>query len=57
MTEQVRFTATVEHDPETGEMVLPLEPEILDQLGWGTDDVLKWTDNGDGTFTITKVDK
>ena len=37
-----------------GELVLPFNEEMLDELGWGVGDTLTWTDNGDGTFSISK---
>ena len=58
MATGVRQTVTLEEDPDTGELVLPLSQEILEQLGWNIGDNLTWTDNSDGTFTITNdVDK
>jgi hypothetical protein len=46
---------TVEEDPETGELILPLPQELLDTQGWKEGDELDWTDNGDGTWSITKA--
>jgi hypothetical protein len=48
------FTVTLEQDGE--ELVLPLPTEILNQMGWDIGDVLEWSDNFDGTFSITKKD-
>ena len=28
------FTAHLEEDPETGELLLPFPPEALEKLGW-----------------------
>lgn len=49
-----KYTATVQHDPETGELAIPLPQELLDQLGWTIGDTLSWIDNKDGSFTIKK---
>jgi hypothetical protein len=57
MTESVTFTATLEFDPETGDLVLPFSDELIEQLGWNVGDTLDWKDNGDGTFTLTRIDK
>jgi hypothetical protein len=48
------YTATVQHDPETDELAIPLPQELLDQLGWTVGDTLTWTDNKDGSFTLSK---
>lgn len=49
-----KYTATVQHDPDTDELAIPLPQELLDQLGWTIGDTLTWTDNNDGSFTIRK---
>lgn len=34
------FTATLELDPLTGETVLPIPPEFLEELGWENGDTI-----------------
>lgn len=51
------WTVTVEEDPETGELILPLPQELLDSKGWMEGDELEWIDNQDGTWTLEKVEK
>ena len=51
------WTITVEEDPETGELVLPLPQELLDFKGWKEGDELEWIDNQDGSWTLGKIDK
>jgi hypothetical protein len=36
------WSITLENDPETGDLMLPLPPELLEALGWQIDDVLIW---------------
>jgi hypothetical protein len=48
------YIITVEEDPETGELVLPLNPEILAQVGWDFGDTLVWEDMGNGSYSIQK---
>ena len=50
------FTITLEEDPETGDLILPLPQELLDDAGWGEGDVLNWRDNKDGSWSLTKKD-
>ena len=56
MTEQTRWTVTVEQDPETGELVLPFPPDMLAQVGWDIGDVVKWNQDEHGNFVLTKKD-
>lgn len=40
---------------QDGDLVLPLSDAVLNAVGWSTGDSIKWTDNGDGTFLLTKA--
>lgn len=53
----IKYTAILEQDPDTGELVMPFPPELLSQMGWDFGDTLVWEDNHDGSFTITKKEK
>ena len=48
------YIVTLEKDPETGDLILPLPEKLLKETGWKTGDTLEWNDNGDGTFSMTK---
>jgi len=48
------YIVTLENDPETGDLVLPLPDKLRGETGWKTGDTLDWKDNGDGTFSMTK---
>ena len=51
-----QWTITVEEaDDGSGDLVLPLPQELLDLQGWKEGDELDWTDNGDGTWSMTKA--
>jgi hypothetical protein len=52
---QKSWTITVDEDPETGELILPLPAEFLAMQGWVDGDTLEWTDNKDGSWILTKV--
>lgn len=51
------WTVTLEEDPNSGELLLPLTPDMLSQVGWDFGDVLEWHDNKDGSWTIMKKQK
>lgn len=50
-----RWTVSVEEDPETGDLILPLPKDLLDLQGWTEGDTLEWQDNGDGSWTLIKL--
>lgn len=52
-----RWTVIVEEDPETGDLILPLPPEMLQMQGWKEGDDLEWIDNEDGSWSLQKVQK
>lgn len=48
------WTVNVEEDPESGDAILTFPPELLEQAGWKEGDDIVWTDNKDGTWSLTK---
>lgn len=57
MTDTKRWEITLQEDPETGELILPLPKELLDLQGWQEGDDLEWIDNGDGSWSLSKSKK
>lgn len=49
-----RFIVTVEVDEETGELVLPIPDDMLEQVGWKAGDTLLWKERGDGSYELSK---
>ena len=56
-TQNISWTITVEEDPDTGDAILPLPQEMLDRLGWVEGDTVNWTENEDGSWSLSKVEK
>lgn len=50
--EQNKLTVELIEDGE--DLILPLPQEVLDHLDAKEGDVLKWIDNGDGSWTLAK---
>ena len=48
-------TVSVIYDDETDDYILPLGNDVCDEIGWQVGDTIKWQDNGDGSYTLTKV--
>ena len=56
MTDTV--TVHVIQDPEDpDQLLLDLGTELCEQLGWYPGDEIVWTDNQDGSWTLTKPAK
>jgi hypothetical protein len=49
-----RWLADVKEDPVTGDSIIEFPPEMMEETGWKEGDELVWTDNKDGSFTLTK---
>ena len=50
-------TVSVIYDEETDDYIVPLGNDVCDELGWQVGDTIKWQDNGDGSYTLTKITK
>jgi hypothetical protein len=48
-------TVSVIYDEETDDYIVPLGNDVCDELGWQVGDTIKWQDNSDGSYTLTKV--
>jgi hypothetical protein len=52
------WTVTLEEAEDgSGDLVMPLPQDFLDQQGWKEGDTLDWKDNEDGSWTLSKVEK
>ena len=45
---------TLVKDPETGDLILPLDDEIFSETGWEIGDTLEWVDQKDGSWVLRK---
>lgn len=50
------WTINLEEDPETGDLILPLNDDILEGTGWKPGDRIDWIDNKDGSWTMKKIE-
>ena len=51
------WTVHLEEDSETGDLLLPFPPDLLEQLGWSEGDTLTWTVNPGGGIVLSKKAK
>lgn len=49
------YEIIVQEDKETGDLLLPLPQELLDEMGWKEGDNLEWTEGENGSFILQKV--
>ena len=49
------YIANIDYD-EWGNTILKLPLKMIEQLGWEENDSVSWSDNGDGSFTVKKVE-
>jgi hypothetical protein len=49
-----RYQGVVSEDDQ-GNQIITFDPEMMKELGWKEGDTLNWKDNGNGTFSISKV--
>ena len=42
---------------ENGDLILPLGDELCSELGWKVGDTIVWTDLGDGSWSMKKMEK
>jgi len=51
------WTITLEDAEDgSGDLVLPLPQDLLDNAGWKEGDTLEWIDNNNGTWSMKKVE-
>lgn len=37
------------------DLILPLPERLLEEAGWNEGDILDWSDNGNGSWTLKKI--
>jgi len=57
MNNQITYEVITQEDPETGDLILPIPQELLDQLGWVEGDSLEWVQSTSGSWLLSKVNK
>lgn len=52
-----RYEVITQEDPETGDLFLPLPPELLERMGWTIGDTLLWSTDEQGRWVIRREAK
>ena len=55
--DNVRYEVIVQEDPDSDDLILPIPPVLLEQLGWKEGDELDFAIDDKGHWFIKRVDK
>jgi hypothetical protein len=50
----MHYKGIVQLDEDTGEHMLEFPVDLMAEVGWEIGDNITWTDNKDGSFTLSK---
>lgn len=51
----LRYEVITQEDPETGDLIIPIPPQVLLQLGWKEGDEIKFDVDKDGKVYVRKI--
>lgn len=55
--QETHWVVELEEDPESGDLVMPLPPALLEELGWKIGDTLLWNVDESGEVSLSKPKK
>ena len=55
--ENMRYEVITQEDPETGDILIPLPPQMLRELGWKEGDEIDFQLDENGKIIIKKLSK
>ena len=55
MSNNTRYEITTQEDPETGDLIIPLPPELLVELDWKEGDDIQFDIGTDGRIIVRKI--
>jgi len=51
------YEIITQEDPETGDIIIPIPPMLLKQMGWNEGDTIDFSKDDQGRYVLTKVNK
>lgn len=54
MQQNKSWVVTVEEDPATGDLILPIPQDLLNQVGWDFGDTVIFEDHENGSWGLKK---
>ena len=55
--ENIRYEVITQEDPETGDVLLPIPPILLEQLGWKEGDEIDFSIDDKGKWILKRIIK
>lgn len=52
-----RYEVITQEDPETGDLLMPIPPQLLKELGWKEGDEIEFGIDDSGNYILKRVDK
>jgi hypothetical protein len=52
--EVLSWEVMTQEDSNTGDLILPIPPELLSRLGWKEGDQLEWKQDTNGSWILTR---
>jgi hypothetical protein len=53
--QNMRYEVITQEDPETGDIIIPLPPQLLKEMGWKEGDELDFQIDDQGKVIVTKL--
>lgn len=53
--DHVRYEVITQEDPDTGDLIMPIPPQLLEKLGWKEGDQISFDVDQDGCFILRKT--
>ena len=55
--DNIRYEVITQEDPESGDVLLPIPPQLLEQLGWKEGDEIEFGLDESGHYMLKRVIK
>jgi len=55
--DQTRYEVITQEDEVTGDLLLPIPPQLLEQLGWKEGDEIEFAINEEGKYILKRSSK
>ena len=53
----MRYEVITQEDPETGDLLLPIPPQLLEELNWKEGDILDFSLDDQNRYILKKIEK